>query len=119
MLLTSQMRENLLTKSKRKYRYILVRIKFPDNIILQGTFRSSETGQSVLTFVESNLHMPLPFDLKSAGTGNLKPDEPLSNYAPSCLFNLYVEPSLLNDIQQQSGKIHLLSRDIMSKLETM
>lgn len=55
MLRTKAMREKDEQRESRKYRFSLIRIKFPDNIILQGTFAVHEKFQNVIDFVRENL----------------------------------------------------------------
>ena len=49
------MREKLMRQKERKYRYSLIRIRFPDNIILQGTFAVSEKFEEIVQFVKEHL----------------------------------------------------------------
>ncbi|KAJ8680691.1 hypothetical protein QAD02_016478 [Eretmocerus hayati] len=55
MLMTQAMREKLMKDKERKYKYTLIRIRFPDNIILQGTFAVDEKYEDVLNFVREHL----------------------------------------------------------------
>ncbi|XP_066597778.1 UBX domain-containing protein 6 [Prorops nasuta] len=55
MLRTKAMREKDEQREMKKYRFTLIRIKFPDSIILQGTFSVHEKLENVLTFVKENL----------------------------------------------------------------
>ncbi|PBC30785.1 UBX domain-containing protein 6 [Apis cerana] len=65
MLRTKAMRERDEKQKLRKYKFSLIRIKFPDNLILQGTFFVHETFQNVVNFVSENLiNNERPFSLK-------------------------------------------------------
>ena len=65
--MTQAMREKLLAKGIRKYCFTLIRIRFPDNTILQGTFSVKETFESVLEFLKENLSNDThPFHLRTA-----------------------------------------------------
>jgi len=55
MLRTKAMRERDEQRALRKYKFAILRIKFPDGIILQGTFSVYEKFQSVADFVAENL----------------------------------------------------------------
>lgn len=55
MLRTKEMREREAKGRLNKYKFSLIRIKFPDNLILQGTFSVHETFQNVVNFVTENL----------------------------------------------------------------
>lgn len=64
MLMTKAMREKFMKQKERKYRFTLIRIRFPDNIILQGTFAVSESFQAVIDFVKEHLYIDeFPFHL--------------------------------------------------------
>jgi UBX domain-containing protein 6 len=69
MLLTKAMRERNEVKTiLRYYRFVLVRIRTPDNYVLQGTFRPSESLSGVRQFVLSALASEaFPFNLVSTG----------------------------------------------------
>ncbi|XP_060814029.1 UBX domain-containing protein 6 [Bombus pascuorum] len=65
MFRTKAMRERDEKKRLRKYKFSLIRIKFPDNLILQGTFSVQESFQNVVDFVSENLiNNERPFSLK-------------------------------------------------------
>ena len=62
--MTQAMREKFMKQKERKYRYTLIRIRFPDNKILQGTFAVNENYQEVVKFVKEHLkHEEFPFHL--------------------------------------------------------
>lgn len=66
MLRTKAMRERDEKQRLRKYKYSLIRIKFPDDLILQGTFLVHEKFQNVINFVNENLiKANRPFYLKN------------------------------------------------------
>jgi len=69
-LRTRAMRERDEQAQQRKYRYALIRIKFPDGLFLQGTFKVNETMNDVRLFVCDALEDPsTEFNLvSSAGT---------------------------------------------------
>ncbi|XP_076756154.1 GDI interacting protein 3 isoform X2 [Xylocopa sonorina] len=65
MLRTKAMRERDEKEKLRKYKFSLIRIKFPDNLILQGTFSVHENFRNVTNFVSENLiNGDKPFNLK-------------------------------------------------------
>ncbi|XP_011162857.1 UBX domain-containing protein 6 [Solenopsis invicta] len=55
MLRTKAMREKDEQRVLRRYKFAVLRIKFPDGIILQGTFSVHEKFQNVIEFVAENL----------------------------------------------------------------
>jgi UBX domain-containing protein 6 len=64
MLLTSAMREKLTKRPVKKYEFTLIRIKFPNDIILQGTFEVKENLEEVVKFIKEHLsNTELPFNL--------------------------------------------------------
>jgi len=58
MLRTRAMRQRDSEAQQRKYRFTLIRIKFPDGPILQGTFKVNETFQDIRIFVQESLEDP-------------------------------------------------------------
>ncbi|CAG9766427.1 unnamed protein product [Ceutorhynchus assimilis] len=65
-LRTKAMREKEELREIRKYKYSLIRIRFPDGLYLQGTFSVYEKLAEVLDFVRDHLeHEGLPFILSS------------------------------------------------------
>lgn len=64
MLRTKAMREKDEQRALRRYKFAVLRIKFPDGVILQGTFVVHEKFQNVLEFVTENLaYREMPFSL--------------------------------------------------------
>lgn len=72
MLRTRAMREREEKAAQRKYRFTLIRIKFPDGPVLQGTFKVNETMQDIRIFVCESLQDPsMEFNLvTSTGLAN-------------------------------------------------
>lgn len=75
-LRTRAMREREEKAQQRKYRFALIRIKFPDGPVLQGTFKVNETMNDVRLFVCDALEDPsTEFNLVSSagmGTGQVE-----------------------------------------------
>lgn len=69
ILRTKAMREKHEQKEMKKYRYALIRIRFPDGILLQGTFSVHEKFEEVNKFVEENLSRDCEFSLVIADVG--------------------------------------------------
>ncbi|KAF6211505.1 hypothetical protein GE061_012017 [Apolygus lucorum] len=65
-LRTKAMREKEEQRELKKYRYTLIRVRFPDGILLQGTFNVYEKARSVREFVLENLSCEGEFSLKNA-----------------------------------------------------
>jgi len=102
MLRTREMRERDRVKELRRYRYCLIRVRFPDGILLQGTFAATEKLSAVFAFISENLVTDsIPFTLSSSA-GHSLIDETSSlaelSLAPAALLNLTFDPSVLADI---------------------
>ncbi|CAH8448366.1 unnamed protein product [Heterobilharzia americana] len=66
MLLTKAMRERLKTQGMKSFRYAVIRVRFPDNLILQvSLFYAVDTLLSVRQWVSECLAEPLSFRLYS------------------------------------------------------
>ncbi|XP_053620356.1 UBX domain-containing protein 6 [Plodia interpunctella] len=64
MLRTKAMREKDELREMRKYKFAIIRVRFPDGILLQGTFSVYERYNEIHEFVQENLeHGGLPFNL--------------------------------------------------------
>lgn len=70
MMRTKAMREKEEAKAKRKYKYCLIRVRFPDGWTLQGTFSVYEEVSRVFELVTDSLDVPLPFLLVDSATGS-------------------------------------------------
>jgi len=93
MLRTKAMREKEEAKARRKYKYCLIRVRFPDGWVLQGTFNVHEPVSAVSEFVISCLETPLPHILSDSATGaRLGEGE---NGADATLFDLGLVPASL------------------------
>jgi len=92
MLRTKAMREREEQREKRKYKFTLIRIRFPDGLVLQGTFSVYERFSAVLEFVQECLEYPLPFVLQeAAGSGGKRFDD--EEVATTSLSDLRLVPS--------------------------
>jgi len=118
MLRTKAMREKEEMQGKRKYRFCLIRVRFPDGWMAQGTFGVDEPISAVHTFVSSLLCLPLPFQLKDGATG-LKLEsggggESLSELrlVPASLLSFSWEQEIEADIREQGGQVDFLREDL-------
>ncbi|GLH10173.1 UBX domain-containing protein 6 [Gryllus bimaculatus] len=92
MLRTKAMREKEEQREMRRYRYALIRIRFPDGVFLQGTFTVYEKVDAVRTFVSENIiDEDRPFILSTA-TGHRLTEE---DYDHSLLDLRLVPASIL------------------------
>ncbi|NWY67705.1 UBXN6 protein, partial [Erithacus rubecula] len=105
MLRTRAMREKEEQREMRRYNYTLLRVRFPDGYILQGTFYARESVSVLYNFVREALRDDwLPFEL--LGPGGLKlTDENLAfnecGLVPSALLSLAWVAAVPAQEQQQ------------------
>lgn len=127
-LRTKAMKEREEQRELRKYRFTLIRIRFPDNIILQGTFRSTETVGAVYECIRENLvNSWQPFYLVT-GDGSAKLEEECPQtlaelkLAPAALIIFAWEPEVLKEISSQLGttdKVEYLTPSLLARMETL
>jgi len=107
MLRTREMRERDRIKELRRYRYCLIRIRFPDGVLLQGTFAAAEKLSAVFAFITDNLVSDwIPFTLTSSAGHTLTDDSSSLaelSLAPASLLNLTFDPSVMADISATKG----------------
>ncbi|NXT41710.1 UBXN6 protein, partial [Pelecanoides urinatrix] len=125
MLRTRAMREKEEQREMRKYNYTLVRVRFPDGYILQGTFYARESVSVLYNFVREALRDDwLPFEL--LGPGGLKlTDENLAfnecGLVPSALLTLAWDTAVMADIQALGEKqpVSPLKPELLSRVQTL
>ena len=89
--LTREQREAERMKSRRLYRKAMIRVRFPDGIVLQATFAASSPVSLILTWVEEALREPgQPFELAIAR------GQPLSELTMSIEHSDLAPAALLN-----------------------
>ncbi|KAK6176724.1 hypothetical protein SNE40_014967 [Patella caerulea] len=107
MLRTKAMRERDEQRELRKYRFTLLRVRLPDGIILQGTFRALEKLSALLDFVRENLVNDwMPF-LLSSSTGEKLLEEDLTlaelGLVPAAVVNFAWDPTVMAEVTAQQG----------------
>lgn len=106
MLRTKAMRERDELRELRKYRFTLIRVRFPDGILMQGIFKAHEKFSALKEFVGEQLIDWLPFHLTTP-TGQRLTEEALTlaelNLAPAAVVNFTWEPEVMKDIRAQKG----------------
>nr|XP_009940601.1 PREDICTED: UBX domain-containing protein 6 [Opisthocomus hoazin] len=125
MLRTRAMREKEEQREMRKYNYTLVRVRFPDGYILQGTFYARESVSALYSFVREALRDDwLPFEL--LGPGGLKlTDENLAfnecGLVPSALLTLAWDAAVMADIQASGEEqpASPLKPELLSRVQTL
>jgi len=115
MLRTKAMRERDEQRELRKYRYTLIRVRFPDGVMLQGVFRATESMNHVCDFVRECLQNDwIPFHLSTAtghkleeGSGSLVE----LGLAPASVLNFAWDPTVVKEVAAEQGravtKVHL------------
>lgn len=119
MLRTKAMREKEAAGGQRKYRYCLVRIRFPDGYLIQGTFAVSESFQAVLEFVQEQLETPLPFLLVDSVSGKKLASDTASlqelGLVPASVLNFSWSPDIEEDMKAAgAGKIGFLKNSLLT-----
>ncbi|NXT92398.1 UBXN6 protein, partial [Anhinga rufa] len=125
MLRTRAMREKDEQREMRKYNYTLLRVRFPDGYILQGTFYARESVSVLYNFVREALRDDwLPFEL--LGPGGLKlTDENLAfnecGLVPSALLTLAWDAAVMADIQASGEEqpASSLKPELLSRVQTL
>jgi len=107
MLRTREMRERDRVRELRRYRYCLIRVRFPDGVLLQGTFAAHEKLSAVFAFIAENLASDwIPFSLATS-TGHALTDDSSSlaelGLAPASLVNLSFDMSVMTDVASAKG----------------
>ncbi|XP_067938283.1 UBX domain-containing protein 6-like isoform X2 [Watersipora subatra] len=122
MLRTKAMRERDELRELRKYRYTLLRIRFPEDIYLQAIFKSNETLQHLQGYVQEQLEFDwLPFSLLDPQGQKLNEEEKTLaelHLVPACIVKFNYDKDLLKDAQQGSGRPrHVLQQALLDRLE--
>ncbi|CAL4169354.1 unnamed protein product, partial [Meganyctiphanes norvegica] len=114
MLMTKAMRERQEQREMRKYRFSLIRIRFPDGLILQGTFGVYEKFSEVMKFVRENLTNDWrPFLVKVSGGNKITEEE-------QSLVDLHLVPAVvLNFLWDLSVQDPNLDDSVYLKPETL
>jgi len=118
MLRTKAMREKEEAVARRKYKYALIRVRFPDGWVLQGTFSVQETLSAVSEFVSSHLETPLPSVLTDSVTGakfsgdNLQQSLLELGLVPATLLNFSWDPEMEADLLAAGETIGFLREDL-------
>lgn len=119
MLRTKAMREKDEIREMRKYKFAIIRVRFPDGILLQGTFSVYERYNDIHEFVQENLEHDLPFVL-SMPTGH---KVTLEEDANKTLIDLRLVPATILTFAWHSSvaeQIHNSpNKDVFLKPEVM
>ena len=126
MLRTKEMKERDRLRELRRYRFAIIRVRFPDGIILQGTFRATEPLVRVLEFVRESLDVDwIPFSLTSQTRQLLDRDNMTItelDLAPASIINFTYDPEVLREVASQSGSFKIrnyLNPELLSQIESL
>ncbi|NWS91104.1 UBXN6 protein, partial [Toxostoma redivivum] len=123
MLRTRAMREKEEQREMRKYNYTLLRVRFPDGYILQGTFYARESVSVLYNFVREALRDDwLPFEL--LGPGGLKlTDENLAfnecGLVPSALLSLAWDAAVMADVAAAEEQRSPLRPELLARAQSL
>lgn len=126
MLRTKAMRERDEKKELRKYRFTLIRVRFPDGTLLQGTFKALEKLSALISFVRENLTEEwMPFHLMTSTGQNLNEEDKCLaelGLVPAVVVNFKWDESVMADIKAQQGAAasnSILKPEIMFQIQSM
>uniref|UniRef100_A0A8C5TNZ7 UBX domain-containing protein 6 n=1 Tax=Malurus cyaneus samueli TaxID=2593467 RepID=A0A8C5TNZ7_9PASS len=125
MLRTRAMREKEEQREMRKYNYTLLRVRFPDGYILQGTFYARESVSALYNFVREALKEDwLPFELLAPGGVKLT-DENLAfnecGLVPSALLSLAWDAAVMADVEAAAAEEQrsALKAELLAGVQTL
>ena len=122
-LRTRAMREKDEKNPTRIYRFTLLRVKFPDGYILQGTFNAREKASCLFKFVREQLQSDwLPFILSEPGGGSLTQEESCFEelgLVPAAILHFNWDPVVLADIEASGSSMQssYLKSELLRTLE--
>lgn len=120
LLRTKAMREKEELREMKKYRYALIRVRFPDGIMLQGTFAVYERIESIFEFLRENLVSDeLPFVLLTPLGHHLREED----YEKTLVDVRLVPASILNfswdtEILSSKGPSEYLKADTLCLIQS-
>ncbi|XP_060062978.1 UBX domain-containing protein 6-like [Ylistrum balloti] len=124
MLRTKAMRERDELRELRKYRFTLIRVRLPNGVLLQGTFKAQEKVSSLFSYVRENLANDwIPFQLLSVGQKLEETDTfAEAGLVPAVVVTFSWDQALMADLKAQQGagaEGAILKQEIMSLIETL
>ena len=125
-LRTKAMREADAAQVKKIYKFTLIRIRFPDGTVLQGTFYSNEKLSELRSFVKESLELDwIPFELAD-GTGQKLNDDnkTLQEYglSPAAVLNFAFDAQIVTDIAASSSgnqSVQYLTIQLLSLIQPL
>ncbi|XP_014678039.1 PREDICTED: UBX domain-containing protein 6-like [Priapulus caudatus] len=126
-LRTKAMREREEQKELRKYHFTLLRVRLPDGVILQGTFRCTERAAAVYGFVRDNLLNDWqPFCLTPSGGRALAEEDEATlaelGLAPAAVLSFAWDQEVLQEVIAQQGgpdRVEHLKPELLSLMQML
>ncbi|XP_043442166.1 UBX domain-containing protein 6 isoform X2 [Prionailurus viverrinus] len=126
VLRTKAMREREEQRERRRYTYTLLRVRFPDGCLLQGTFYARERVAALYAFVREALQSDwLPFELLASGGQRLSEEESPAfdecGLVPSALLTFSWDAALLEDLRAAGAEpdSSILKPELLSTIEKL
>ncbi|XP_013885839.1 UBX domain-containing protein 6 [Austrofundulus limnaeus] len=125
MLRTKAMREKEEQRQRKKYNYTLLRVRLPDDNLLQGTFYAWDQLSVLFEFVrESLVDCWQPFKLIAPGGQTLQESEKVSfvesNLVPAALLTFAWVAAVQDDIAAAGGKSPtILKPELLENIQTL
>lgn len=114
VLRTKVMRDREVSTHTKRYRYAVIRVRLPDEVVLQGTFKPGEKVETVRTFVidcmkeEAKVLAFSLMDPAGKRVGNEKVTLSDAKLVPSALMTLAVDPEMQQLVSPPYLKAELL-----------
>lgn len=126
MLRTKAMREREERRELLKYKFTLIRVRFPDGILLQGTFKATEKLSALQAFVRENLENDwMPFQLCSQVGGHLKEENKMLaelSLTPAAVVNFEWDKTVMAEVTAERGSSQLtsfLKQEVMAQIQSL
>jgi len=126
MLRTKAMRERDEQRELRKYRFTAIRIRFPNGLILQGTFSTRSPFSALVSFIRDSLSVDwLPFTIIATSAGGRLTEEDNHDktlaelgLVPSSVVNVTFEEELVAQCRQ-AGDFYFVKDELLQRIERL
>ncbi|KAL6107447.1 ubxn6 [Pungitius sinensis] len=125
MMRTKAMREKEEQRERRKYNYTLLRIRFPDGSLLQGTFYAWDRLPVLFSFVRDSLVDGWqPFELLAPGGQKLTESEEVAlaecHLVPAALLTFCWDAAVQADVTAAGGaSSEILKAELLEAIRTL
>lgn len=120
MLRTKAMREQDMQRNTKRYRYAAMRVRFPDETVLQGTFKPGEKVETVRSFVVNCMKedaKALVFSLMDSAGKRIADEKATlidAKLVPSALMTLSFDPEMQHLVPPP-----YLRQDLLNRMQTL